>query len=57
MLGSDRIMAARRYAEKSMGSRFDIRKFHDVVLGKGYRPLEQMYKDVVAWADQQGRRT
>lgn len=51
MLGYDRIAAARRYAEQALGRRFDIRKFHDVVLGKGYRPLGEMYQDVVAWAD------
>lgn len=50
MLGYQKIMAARHYAEKALGRRFDIRRFHDIVLGKGYRPLDEMYNDVVAWA-------
>jgi len=51
MLGYDRIRSARTYAEKKLGKSFDMRDFHDVVLGKGSRPLDEMYADVVRWAD------
>jgi len=51
MLGYDRIMGARRYAERVMGRRFDLRHFHQVVLGQGSRPLDQMVADVHRWAD------
>lgn len=51
IVGASKILAARHYAERRLGRSFDIRKFHEVVLGKGYRPLQQMYDDVVAWAN------
>lgn len=51
MLGYDRIMGARRYAERVMGRRFDLRQFHQIVLGPGSRPLDQMVADVHRWAD------
>jgi len=51
MLGYDRIADARAYAKKQLGSRFDVRDFHDVVLGKGVRPLDEMRADVVRRAD------
>lgn len=55
MLGYDRIAAARRYAEQRLGPSFDLRRFHDVVWRTGSRPLEQMYADVVRWADGGGQ--
>ena len=51
MLGYDRIREARRYAERVMGPRFDLRHFHQVVLGPGSRPLDEMVADVRRWAD------
>jgi uncharacterized protein (DUF885 family) len=51
MLGYDRIAAARRYAERRMGRRFDLRQFHDVVWSAGPRPLDQMDADVRRWAE------
>ena len=51
MLGYDRIMGARRYAERVMGRRFDLRQFHQIVLGPGSRPLDRMVADVHRWAD------
>ena len=51
IIGASKILAARQYAEKRLGRSFDIRKFHEVVLGKGYRPLQQMYDDVLRWAN------
>jgi uncharacterized protein (DUF885 family) len=51
MLGYDRIANARRYAERVLGRRFDLRRFHDIVLGPGSRPLDRMHADVVRWAE------
>jgi uncharacterized protein (DUF885 family) len=34
-----------------MGPRFDLRHFHQVVLGPGSRPLDEMVADVHRWAD------
>jgi uncharacterized protein (DUF885 family) len=51
MLGYDRIASARHYAEHALGRRFDLRRFHEVVLGAGSRSLDQVYADVVRWAD------
>ncbi|HVQ08856.1 MAG TPA: DUF885 domain-containing protein [Allosphingosinicella sp.] len=54
MLGYDRIAGARRYAERTLGARFDLRRFHDVVLRPGARPLDRVHADVVRWADRGG---
>jgi uncharacterized protein (DUF885 family) len=54
MLGYDTIARARAYAARRLGRRFDLRRFHDVVIGRGSRALDRVYADVVAWADQGG---
>ena len=56
MLGYDTIMSARRYAERRLGRRFDLRDFHDAVLGPGSRGLDTVQRDLVAWADAAARR-
>jgi uncharacterized protein (DUF885 family) len=42
MLGKLKFLAERERAQKSLGSRFDIRKFHDAVLLSGAVPLDLM---------------
>ena len=54
MLGYDRIAGARRHAERVLGRRFDLRRFHDIVLGPGSRPLDRVHADVVRWANRGG---
>jgi len=54
MLGYDTIARARRYATRRLGRRFDLRHFHDVVIGRGSRALDTVYADVVRWADRGG---
>jgi uncharacterized protein (DUF885 family) len=54
MLGYDTIARARRYATRRLGRRFDLRRFHDVVIGRGSRALDRVYADVVRWADRGG---
>ena len=39
-MGQLKILELRRKAEKELGSKFDIRDFHDVVLRNGALPLE-----------------
>jgi uncharacterized protein (DUF885 family) len=49
-VGANRIVAARESARKTMGSRFDLRGFHDLVLQSGPVPLAVLEKSVAAWA-------
>ena len=48
-LGQLRIQALRAEAEKALGSRFDIRAFHDQLLGMGALPLAVLDVEVRAW--------
>ena len=49
-LGQMRIQELRASSAKQMGDRFDLRKFHDVVLGEGAVPLDVLESRVKAWA-------
>jgi uncharacterized protein (DUF885 family) len=50
MVGRLEIQRIRADAERSMGDRFDIRAFHDTVLGQGPLPLRVLDDVVRAWA-------
>jgi uncharacterized protein (DUF885 family) len=48
-LGQLKILELRRKAEKTLGTRFDIREFHDVVLRNGTLPLDLLEEQVNAY--------
>jgi uncharacterized protein (DUF885 family) len=48
-IGSLKIMELRRRAESALGDKFDIRKFHDIVLGEGTLPLSLLEAKVDRW--------
>ena len=54
-LGELKIRELRARAERELGGRFDLRAFHDVVLGAGSIPLSVLERRVVEWINQ--RRT
>ena len=52
-VGQMKIRALRTEAEQKLGSRFDVRQFHDTVLATGAVPLDVLEKNVHAWIDSQ----
>ncbi len=53
MIGRLEIQRIRRDAEAALGDRFEIKGFHDAVLGSGLMPLPVLERVVRAWADGQ----
>lgn len=51
-IGMLTILEARRQAEAELGDRFDIRLFHDVILGQGSMPMSILERRVQAWVRQ-----
>jgi uncharacterized protein (DUF885 family) len=55
-VGEQRLIALRRRAESTLGARFDLRRFHDRVLGQGAMPLAVLEAEVERWIEAEGRR-
>ncbi len=55
-LGQMRIQALRAEAEKALGDRFDIRAFHDQLLGMGALPLAVLDTEMRSWIAAQSAR-
>jgi uncharacterized protein (DUF885 family) len=54
-IGQLKIRELRTKAERALGPRFNIRRFHDVVLGQGAVPLDALERQVEVWIAQTGK--
>jgi uncharacterized protein (DUF885 family) len=54
MLGEMEIMQLRGLCQKKLGDNFDIRSFHDEVLGSGALPLDILDARMKTWIARQG---
>jgi len=50
-IGMIKIQELRKMAEKELGNKFDIRRFHDRILGGGALPLDILEKEVKRWIE------
>jgi uncharacterized protein (DUF885 family) len=48
-IGELKIRELRRYAEKELGPKFDVRAFHDEILGSGQLPLDVLAARIKGW--------
>ena len=55
-IGELKISALRAKAERALGGKFDVRRFHDAVLGQGSVPLDVLEAQIDAWIAAEKRR-
>jgi uncharacterized protein (DUF885 family) len=48
-MGQREIERARAEVSEKLGERFDLRAFHDEVLGHGSLPLETLRREIPGW--------
>ena len=51
-IGMINFQEARANAEKKLGAKFDIKLFHDVILGAGALPMPMMHERVERWVEE-----
>jgi len=54
-IGKLEILKLRAECEKKLGAKFNIRAFHDELLGEGSLPLNTLRERMTRWADKAGR--
>jgi uncharacterized protein (DUF885 family) len=55
-LGAGHIADLRRHAQTALGPRFDVRRFHEAVLGSGSLPPKILAQHIDWWIEQEKRR-
>ena len=48
-VGMNKILELRNRSEEKLGSNFDIKEFHDIILKDGALPLDILTQKVEAW--------
>ena len=56
-LGELKIRELRAKSEKALGEKFDLRRFHDAVLGQGAVPLDTLEAQIDAWIASERQRS
>jgi len=56
-LGQLEILKLRDEARQKLGDKFDLRSFHDEVVGKGPLPLEVLHEQMESWIAAQQKRS
>jgi uncharacterized protein (DUF885 family) len=52
-IGQLQILKLRQYAKDQLGAQFNIRAFHDEVLGAGALPMDVLEQHIHSWVTQQ----
>ena len=55
-MGQLKILELRARAKRELGAKFDIRKFHDAVLGEGPLPLDVLDQEITRWTAAEKRK-
>jgi uncharacterized protein (DUF885 family) len=56
-IGQMKIEELRARSEKELGAKFDLRRFHDAVLGQGSVPMDALEAQIDAWIAAEKART
>ncbi|HSG40220.1 MAG TPA: DUF885 domain-containing protein, partial [Thermoanaerobaculia bacterium] len=55
-MGANKFWELRRKAQRELGAKFDLRRFHDAVLGSGAMPMTVLEKHVDWWIGEEKKR-